>query len=161
MEHHTPPLAIASIGRVYRHEATDATHDYVFHQLEGLVIGKHIAMTHLLGTLKTFFQTLFAHKKIDLRVRPGYFPFVEPGIEVDITCPFCNDGCSVCKHTRWIEMCGAGLVHPNVLHCTGIDSQRYSGFAFGAGLSRLAMLMYGIPDVRLLTSNKLNFLRQF
>ncbi len=161
MESLTPPFAIAATGRVYRHEATDATHDYMFHQVEGLVVAPAISMAHLLGTVKSFFKTLFAHNNLEIRVRPGYFPFVEPGIEIDISCPFCAQGCSVCKYSRWIEMCGAGLVHPNVLQFTGIDTTIYSGFAFGAGLSRIAMLKYGINDIRLLASAKLDFLRQF
>lgn len=161
MEHLKPPFAIAAAGRVYRYEATDATHDYMFHQLEGLVIGPTISMADLLGTVKSFFRTLFSQANLELRIRPGYFPFVEPGIEIDISCPFCTQGCSICKHSRWIEMCGAGLVHPNVLKFTQIDTTNYSGFAFGAGLSRIAMLKYNINDIRLLASGKLEFLRQF
>ena len=160
MEQRQPPYAIASAGRVYRHEATDATHDFVFHQVEALVIAEGIALTHLLGTVKTFLQALF-NTNIHIRVRPSYFPFVEPGVEVDFSCPFCKEGCSICKQSKWIEMGGAGLVHPNVLECSGIDSQQYSGFAFGMGLSRLAMLYYQIPDVRLFGSGKIDFLAQF
>jgi phenylalanyl-tRNA synthetase alpha chain len=161
MEQRKPPMAVASVGRVYRYEATDATHDFMFNQVEALVIDNNIALTHLLGTLKTFFNSFFSRSSLEVRFRPGYFPFVEPGLEFDISCPFCTTGCSVCKYSRWMEMGGAGLVHPNVLHCTKIDTQKYSGFAFAVGVSRLAMLTYAIPDVRLLASGSIDFLSQF
>lgn len=155
------PLAIASMGRVYRNEATDASHDYMFQQCEGMFIDKHVSMAHLIGTLKLFLQTLFDNKKIKLRVRPGYFPFVEPGIEVDASCPFCTKGCSTCKQTKWIEMGGAGLIHPQVLLAGKIDPKKYQGFAFGFGLTRMVMLKYGISDIRLLHSCNVEFLKQF
>lgn len=155
------PLAIIAPGRCYRHEATDASHDFVFMQLEGLMIDRSISMSNLLATIKTMFEALFEKKSLQMRVRPSYFPFVEPGIETDVECPFCTNGCSVCKYTRWIEMGGAGLVHPNVLTSCGIDPTQYSGFAFGFGLTRLTMLMYGINDIRLLHSGKVEFLDQF
>jgi len=161
MQEKGAPLAIVAPGRCYRHEATDATHDFMFSQVEGLFIDENISLGNLLATMRTFMQKLFCHKELKIRVRPSYFPFVEPGIEIDIECPFCNHGCSICKYTEWIEMCGAGLVHPNVLDFCGIDSKKYSGFAFGFGLTRLAMLKYSIPDIRLLHTNNVEFLKQF
>lgn len=161
MRQRQPPLAIASTGRTYRHEATDASHDFVFMQCEGILVDKKISLAHLLATMKQFLQLLFEKDQLDIRVRPNYFPFVEPGIEIDMTCPFCTDGCSVCKKSRWIEICGAGLVHPHVLRAGGINPDEYSGFAFGFGLTRLVMLHYGISDIRLLHSAKVDFLKQF
>jgi phenylalanyl-tRNA synthetase alpha chain len=161
MKQQTPPIAIAVPGRAYRHEATDASHDFMFLQCEGLVIDKNINMAHLLGTIKQFLQALYKKEKLDIRLRPSYFPFVEPGVEIDMTCPFCTKGCSVCKQSRWIEICGAGMVHPAVLKAGGIDSEKYSGFAFGFGLTRLIMLKYGINDIRLLHNPKIDFLKQF
>lgn len=156
-----PPLALASIGRCYRNEATDASHDVMFMQLEGLVVDKNISLAQLLSTTKYIFQSIFKNKKIETRIRSSYFPFVEPGIEIDISCPFCTQGCSACKKSGWLEAGGAGLVHPNVLNFCGIDSKKYSGFAFGFGLTRLVMLKFGITDIRLLHSNKIDFLEQF
>lgn len=155
------PVAVIAAGRAYRNEATDASHDFVFMQLEGLLVDKNISVANLLGTLKTCLRAIFEREDLDIRVRPGFFPFVEPGLEIDMLCPFCTAGCSVCKRTRWIEIVGAGLVHPNVLRACGIDPQEYSGFAFGFGLTRLVMLKYGINDIRLLHSGKLDFLTQF
>lgn len=154
------PIAMAVLGRCFRHEATDASHDYMFYQCEGLVIDKNISMAHLLGLLETYLKALFG-KELATRLRPSYFPFVEPGVEVDITCPFCSNGCSTCKRTGWIELGGAGLVHPNVLRFHGIDPKKWSGCAWGFGLTRLAMLMYGIPDIRLLHESKISFLSLF
>lgn len=154
------PIAIACPGRAFRNEATDASHDFMFMQVEGLLIDKNISVSNLLATLKTFLQKLFG-KKLELRVRPGFFPFVEPGLEIDASCPFCKDGCSTCKHTKWIELLGSGLVHPNVLKAAGIDPTIYSGFAFGSGLTRLAMLKYNITDIRILHSGDIRFLQQF
>lgn len=161
MKKSKPPLAILSIGRCYRNEATDASHDFVFRQAEGLFIGKDVSMANLFATVKTFLQAVFEKDELEIRVRPSYFPFVEPGVEIDMQCPFCENGCSVCGHSRWIEIMGAGLVHPNVLQACNIDSKVYTGFAFGVGLTRLVMLKYGINDIRLLSSSKLDFLRQF
>lgn len=160
MHERTPPFAVVAPGRCYRHEATDATHDFQFMQVEGVLIDKDIALSHLLATIESFLH-LFFNKKLAIRVRPSYFPFVEPGIEMDIECPFCNHGCSLCKDTEWIEMCGAGLIHPNVLESCGIDNKHYKGFAFGFGLTRLAMLKYKINDIRLLHANHVSFLQQF
>ncbi len=161
MKSRKPPIAIVVPGRAYRNEATDASHDFMFMQLEGLFIDKNVSLAQLIATMKMFLQTFFEKKDLSLQLRPSYFPFVEPGVEIDMTCPFCTDGCSVCSRTKWIEICGAGLTHPNVLKACGLDPKKYSGFAFGFGLTRLAMLKYGITDIRLLHSNKLNFLKQF
>ena len=157
----TPPIAFFSPGRVYRKEATDQTHDFLFTQAEGLFIDKNISVSNLLATARTFLQKIFEKNTLDIRVRPGYFPFVEPGLEIDASCPFCKSGCSVCKHTGWIELLGSGLVHPNVLKAGGIDPEIYSGFAFGTGIERIAMIKYGIHDIRLFHSSKINFLDQF
>jgi len=156
-----PPLAVIATGRCYRHEATDASHDIMFMQCEGLFIDKNVSISQLLGTTTTFLQAIFKKNDIKTRFRPGFFPFVEPGIEIDMSCPFCTSGCSTCKKTRWIEICGSGLIHPHVLRSCGIDPDHYSGFAFGFGLTRLVMLKYGIYDIRLLHSAHLDFLRQF
>lgn len=161
MQKRTPPMAIIAPGRCYRHEATDASHDFLFMQLEGLLIDKNISMANLLASVKMLMQAIFQKNELNIRVRPSYFPFVEPGIEFDIECPFCTQGCSTCKHSRWIEMGGAGLIHPRVLEHGGIDSNIYSGFAFGFGLTRLAMLRYSIDDIRLLHSGSISFLDQF
>lgn len=161
MELQKPPMAILSYGRTFRNEATDASHDFVFMQVEGLLMDKNVSMGNLFATLKIMLQGIFQRDDLDIRIRPGYFPFVEPGIEVDMACPFCTNGCSVCKKTRWIEMGGAGLVHPNVLKACGINPSEFSGFAFGFGLTRLVMLKYGINDIRLLNSGKIEFLEQF
>ena len=161
METQQPPVAILSVGRAYRNEATDASHEFVFEQAEGLFVGKNISLANLLATLKLFLQEIFESKNLEIRVRPGYFPFVEPGLEVDMLCPFCEKGCSVCKKTKWIEIGGAGMVHPNVLKACGVNPDEFSGFAFGMGLTRIVMLKFGINDIRLLSSNKIDFLKQF
>lgn len=155
------PLAVFAPGRVYRHEATDATHEFMFSQIEGLLVDKNISIAHLLATTKTFLAKLFDKKNIEIRVRPSFFPFVEPALEIDVACPFCSSGCSICKHSRFIEIMGAGLVHPHVLKSGGINPDIYSGFAFGFGLERLSMIRYGINDIRLFHENKLSFLEQF
>jgi len=160
MEDRKPPLAIFAPGRVYRNEAIDASHNFMFMQAEGLFIDKNVSMSHLLATAQQFLEALF-EKKIKIRVRPGFFPFVEPGVEIDAQCPFCQSGCSVCKKTTWIELLGAGLVHPNVLRCSGIDPEEYSGFAFGFGLDRLAIIKHKINDIRLFKNNKTTVLDQF
>lgn len=160
MKNNTPPIAIVCPGRALRNEATDASHDFMFMQIEGLYIDKDVSVANLLAVIKEFLDKLFG-KSLKLRVRPGFFPFVEPGLEVDAECPFCTTGCSTCKGTRWIELMGSGLVHPNVLRECGIDPTIYSGFAFGSGLTRLAMLKYHITDIRLLHSGKIEFLEQF
>jgi phenylalanyl-tRNA synthetase alpha chain len=161
MQKYGVPIAGIAPGRVYRHEAVDATHDAMFTQCEGLVVDKGINMSHLLGTMKTFLGKMFESKKIEIRVRPGFFPFVEPGLEIDMSCIFCDKGCSICKKTKWIELCGAGMVHPNVLRAVNVDPDVYSGFAFGFGVERLAMLRYGIDDVRHFHAGRIKFLEQF
>lgn len=160
MKQQTPPIAIICPGRALRNEATDASHDFMFMQIEGMLIDKDISVANLLATLKEFLEKLFG-KSMKLRVRPGFFPFVEPGLEIDASCPFCSQGCSTCKGTGWIELLGSGLIHPNVLAQNGIDPKIYSGFAFGSGLTRLAMLKYHITDIRLIHSGKIEFLEQF
>lgn len=160
MREQTPPIAIICPGRALRNEATDASHDFMFMQIEGMLIDKNISVANLLAVLKEFLDKLFG-KSLKLRVRPGFFPFVEPGLEVDAECPFCTIGCSTCKGTRWIELLGSGLIHPHVLRQNGIDPTIYSGFAFGSGLTRLAMLKYHITDIRLIHSGKIEFLEQF
>jgi len=161
MQEQGAPLAVVAPGRVYRNEATDASHDFMFTQMEGLLIDQQVSMAQLLATARAFLQKIFNTQQLNIRVRPGYFPFVEPGVEIDASCPFCTSGCSICKKTGWIELLGAGLVHPNVLSKSGIDPTRYSGFAFGFGIERIAMIKYGINDIRLFHSNNTTFLDQF
>ncbi|HOW27278.1 MAG TPA: phenylalanine--tRNA ligase subunit alpha [Elusimicrobiota bacterium] len=161
MTTHKPPVYIVSPGRVFRHEAVDATHSYVFHQVEGLAIDTDISLADLKGVLSLFAKSLFGGDG-GIRFRPSYFPFVEPGIEVDISCTLCQGkGCSVCKNTGWIEMLGAGLVNPKVLRTVGYDPEQVSGYAFGIGAERVAMFKYGINDIRLFYENDLRFLKQF
>ena len=155
-----PPLRVIAPGKVFRHEATDASHEHTFHQLEGLVIDRSVSVAHLIGSMKTLLRGIF-RRDLEIRLRPGFFPFVEPGFELDARCPFCSAGCSVCKQSRWIELLPCGLVHPNVLTACGLDPDEWGGFAFGLGLSRLVMLRFGITDVRLLLSGELRFLEQF
>jgi phenylalanyl-tRNA synthetase alpha chain len=161
MKERKPPFALYSSGRVFRNEATDATHDFMFRQGELLFVDKDVSMANLLATAQTFLRAIFAHESIKIRVRPSYFPFVEPGVEIDASCPFCSGGCSVCKKSGWIELLGAGLVHPTVLRHGGIDPTEYSAFALGFGLVRIAMLRHGINDVRLFHSMNVDFLKQF
>jgi phenylalanyl-tRNA synthetase alpha chain len=160
MERMRPPFRAIAPGKVFRQETTDASHEHTFHQMEGLVVGKDISVGHLIGAMKTLLRGVFG-REIEVRLRPGYFPFVEPGFELDARCPFCKSGCSVCKRSTWIELLPCGMVHPNVLRAGGIDPEQWSGFAFGLGLSRLTMLRYGIDDVRHLLSGDLRFLEQF
>ncbi|MCR5353860.1 MAG: phenylalanine--tRNA ligase subunit alpha [Clostridiales bacterium] len=161
MENNKPPIRIISPGRVYRSDAVDATHSPMFHQCEGLVIDKGITMSDLKGTLETFAKAMFGNKT-EIRFRPHHFPFTEPSCEVDVSCFVCGGkGCSVCKGEGWIEILGAGMVHPNVLRMSGIDPEVYSGFAFGMGIERIVMTKYGISDMRLLYENDTRFLSQF
>ncbi|MBO4344011.1 MAG: phenylalanine--tRNA ligase subunit alpha [Clostridia bacterium] len=161
MENNKPPIRIISPGRVYRSDAVDATHSPMFHQCEGLVIDKNITMADLKGTLETFAKAMFGDKT-KIRFRPHHFPFTEPSCEVDVSCFVCGGkGCSVCKGEGWIEILGAGMVHPNVLRMSGIDPDVYSGFAFGMGIERIVMTKYGISDMRLLYENDTRFLSQF
>ncbi|MCJ0572648.1 phenylalanine--tRNA ligase subunit alpha [Enterococcus cecorum] len=154
-------LRMISPGKVFRRDNDDATHSHQFHQIEGLVIDKNVTMADLKGTLEEVMQKMFgADRKI--RLRPSYFPFTEPSVEVDVSCFKCGgEGCSVCKHTGWIEILGAGMVHPNVLKMSGIDPEVYSGFAFGLGPDRIAMLRYGVNDIRNFYLNDLRFISQF
>lgn len=154
-------LRMISPGKVYRRDTDDATHSHQFHQMEGLVIDKGITMADLKGTLEVMLKRMFGEDR-EIRLRPSYFPFTEPSIEVDISCWNCGGkGCSVCKHTGWIEILGAGMVHPNVLKMSGIDPEVYSGFAFGIGPDRVAMLRYGVNDIRQFYTNDVRFLAQF
>lgn len=161
MEKNKPPFKIVAPGKVFRYEATDRTHEVAFHQLEGLVVGENISLANLKHTLNTMLKKLFGDD-LKTQFRPGFFPFVEPGVEIDLTCFKCKgEGCSTCSHSGWIEVLGAGMVHPNVLNSVGIDPNKYQGFAFGIGLDRLAMLKYGIDDVRLLYNGDLRLVNQF
>jgi phenylalanyl-tRNA synthetase alpha chain len=161
MESQKPPLRILCPGRVFRHEAVDATHSAVFHQVEGLAVDKDISFADLKGTLSDFMKRLLG-SDTKIRFRPSYFPFTEPSTEVDVTCFFCKaKGCPVCKHTGWIELLGAGVVNPNVLKAVGYDPEQWSGFAFGIGVERIAMLRLGVKDIRLFYENDQRFLEQF
>ena len=161
MEKTQPPIKIISPGSVYRSDAVDATHSPLFHQLEGLVIDRGITMGDLKGTLEMFAKRMFG-EETRIRFRPHHFPFTEPSAEVDVSCFVCGGtGCRLCKGEGWIEILGAGMVHPNVLRNCGIDPEEYSGFAFGLGIERIALLKYHIDDMRLLYENDVRFLRQF
>ncbi len=180
MESHKPPIRIIVPGKVYRNEATDATHEAQFYQVEGLMVGEDVTLANLKAVLEQFFTELFGlnqqqlvgrtgsqsepvlGKKISVRFRAGFFPFVEPGVEVDMECFKCEGkGCAMCKKTGWIEIMGAGMVHPNVLKNAGIDPEKYQGFAFGGGIDRLAILKWGIDDIRLFYNGDLRFVNQF
>ncbi|MEE9284576.1 MAG: phenylalanine--tRNA ligase subunit alpha [Dehalococcoidia bacterium] len=161
MEKHQPPIRVVVPGKAYRYEATDATHEWHLHQVEGLAVGEGISLADLKGTLYEFARRIFGVDR-KVRFRCDYFPFVEPGAEMAIECILCQGGgCRVCSETGWIEVLGAGMVHPKVLERVGYDSERYTGFAFGIGVERIAMLKHGIDDIRLFYSNDLRFLRQF
>ena len=154
------PLAIIAPGRVYRCDS-DMTHSPMFHQLEGLVVDENISFANMKAVLHGFLQAFF-ERELAMRLRASFFPFTEPSAEVDMSCVFCEGkGCRVCKHTGWLEISGCGMVHPNVLTASGVDAERYTGYAFGAGIDRLAMLRYGVNDLRLFFENDLRFLRQF
>ena len=155
-----PPLRMIVPGRVYRCDS-DVTHTPMFHQIEGLVVDEGVSLAHLRSVLHHFVEQFF-ERRLGIRFRPSYFPFTEPSAEVDIECVFCSGrGCRVCKNTGWLEIAGCGMVHPNVLRNVNIDAERYTGYAFGMGLDRLAMLRYGVNDIRLYFENDLRFLRQF
>ncbi len=161
MENRKPPIRIICPGRVFRADEVDATHSPVFHQIEGLVVDKNITMCDLKGVLEQFAQEIYG-KDTAVKFRPSFFPFTEPSVEVDVTCSECGGkGCRVCKGSGWIEILGAGMVHPNVLRNCGIDPEEYSGFAFGIGLDRLTTTRYKISDIRLLFENDKRFLKQF
>ncbi len=164
MRSHKPPVYIVAPGRVFRHENVDATHSYVFHQVEGLAVDTDISVADLKGVLTLFAERLFGGQGavIKTRFRPSFFPFVEPGLEMDISCTLCGQkGCRVCKGTGWVEMLGSGLVHPNVLRAAGCDPEKYSGWAFGIGVERVAMFKYGVDDMRLFYENDIRFLENF
>ena len=161
MLQYPPPVRVLCPGRVYRKDEIDATHSPIFHQIEALVVDEHITFADLKGTLLYFLQQLFS-SDVELSFRPTFFPFTEPSADVSVSCIFCKKkGCSICKQSGWIEILGSGLVHPNVLENVGYDSEKYSGFAFGLGLDRVAILMFGIPDIRYFFQNDVRFLSQF
>ena len=161
MQRQKPPLRVIAPGRVFRRDTPDPTHNPMFFQLEGLNVDRDITLADLKGTLQKFVEMMYG-PNLRTRFRPSYFPFTEPSAEVDFSCYVCNgSGCRVCKFSGWIELGGSGMVHPNVLETVGIDSQEFSGFAFGLGIDRMAGLMYDIDDIRLLFENDVRFLEQF
>lgn len=160
MKKYGAPLKAIFPGRCFRNEELDASHENTFFQIEGMMIDKNVSISNLIYFMKEMLTQVFG-KKIDVRLRPGFFPFVEPGFELDISCPYCNGkGCRVCKHGGWIELCPCGMIHPNVLKMGGIDPDEYQGFAFGLGFSRLAMMTYDIAEIRLLNSGNITALSQ-
>ena len=161
MEKLGPPLRMIAPGRVFRNEEVDPSHEHTFYQLEGMMIDRDVSVAHLIYFMKTLLSAIFK-RDVTVRLRPGYFPFVEPGFELDIQCLICGGpGCPVCKQSGWVELLPCGLVNPNVLRMSGIDPEQWNGFAFGLGLTRLAMMRYGIDDIRLMQGGDLRFLRQF
>lgn len=161
METHQPPIRIIAPGTVYRNENISARSHVFFHQIEGLYIDENVSFGDLFATLTEFYSKIF-NKVVEMRFRPSFFPFVEPGVEVDLRCISCDGaGCRLCKYSGWLEVAGAGMVHPNVLKNGGVDPESYSGFAWGMGIERLALLRYGIPDIRMFAENDMRFLRQF
>lgn len=161
MEQHKPPLRVIVPGRVFRSEATDASHEHTFHQFEALVVGENVSVANFINVAEDFFAQFFG-KKLKVRLRPSYFPFVEPGFEFDISCTSCRGkGCSACQRTGWLEIGGAGMVHQNVFEAAGYERGKYQGFAWGFGLERLAMMKYKIDDIRLFHSGDVRFSRQF
>jgi phenylalanyl-tRNA synthetase alpha chain len=161
MERFRPPLRMVAPGRVFRNESVDASHEHTFYQIEGMMIDRDVSVAHLLYFMQTLLREIF-RREVTVRLRPGFFPFVEPGFELDIQCFICGGtGCPVCKHSGWVELLPCGLVNPNVLRISGIDPEEWNGFAFGLGLTRLVMMRYGIDDIRLLQSGDLRFLQQF
>ena len=160
MKKYGAPLKAIFPGRCFRNEELDACHENTFFQMEGMVIDKDISISNLIFFMKKLLSEIFK-KEVEVRLRPGFFPFVEPGFELDVKCPYCDgEGCKVCKHGGWIELCPCGMIHPKVLEMGGIDKDKYSGFAFGLGLSRLAMMKFQIDDLRLLNSGDLRVLKQ-
>jgi phenylalanyl-tRNA synthetase alpha chain len=161
MEKQKPPIRCIMPGRVYRHEEISSRSYCLFHQVEGLYIDENVSFADLKGTL-TAFSRAFFDEKTRLKIRPSFFPFTEPSVEIDVECFLCKGkGCSICKQGGWLEILGAGMVHPNVLKNVNIDSEKYTGFAFGMGIERIALLKYGIDDIRLFYENDVRFLRQF
>jgi phenylalanyl-tRNA synthetase alpha chain len=165
MSRHAPPMAVISAGQVYRRD-DDVTHSPMFHQIEGFLVDEHVSLAELKGVLTAFAERVYG-AGTQVRFRPSYFPFVEPGMELDVGCVFCKQpdgthaGCRVCKHTGWLEVLGCGMIHPEVFKHCGIDPEKYTGFAFGMGIDRVAMLRYGIPNIKLLFENDPRFLEQF
>ena len=156
-----PPLKMIAPGRVFRNEEVDPSHEHTFYQLEGMMVDRDVSVAHLIYFMKTLLSAVF-HRDVTVRLRPGFFPFVEPGFELDIQCLICaGKGCPVCKQSGWVELLPCGLVNPAVLRYSGVDPEQWNGFAFGLGLTRLAMMRYGIDDIRLFSSGDLRFLRQF
>ncbi|MBU0731637.1 phenylalanine--tRNA ligase subunit alpha [Patescibacteria group bacterium] len=161
MEEREPPLRVVVPGRCFRNEATDASHEHTFHQLEGFIVDKNISISNLIYTQKMILKEIFK-KDVKVRLRPGYFPFVEPGFELDCSCLICDGkGCPVCKGSGWVELIPCGMIHPKVLESAGYPKGKYTGFAFGLGLTRLAMMKFGIDDIRLFMDGDLRFLKQF
>jgi phenylalanyl-tRNA synthetase alpha chain len=161
MEKLGPPLRMIAPGRAFRNESVDASHDHTFYQLEGMLVDRDVSVAHLIYFMKTLLTAIF-HREVTVRLRPGFFPFVEPGFELDIQCLICGGpGCPVCKQSGWVELLPCGLVHPNVLRMSKIDPEQWNGFAFGLGLTRLVMMRYAIDDIRQLQGGDLRFLRQF
>lgn len=161
MEKKKPPLKVIVPGRCFRHEATDASHEHTFYQMEGFVVDENISIANLVYTQKVLLSLIFK-RDVNVRLRPGYFPFVEPGFELDCSCVICGGkGCSVCKGTGWVELIPCGMIHPKVFEFAGYPKGKYTGFAFGLGLTRLVMMKYGIDDIRLFMSGDLRFLKQF
>jgi phenylalanyl-tRNA synthetase alpha chain len=165
MSTHAPPLAVVSAGRVFRRD-DDLTHSPMFHQIEGFLVDEGVSLADLRGVLTAFVERLYG-PGTPVRFRPSFFPFVEPGVEVDVGCVFCRKadgsyaGCRVCKQSGWLEVLGAGMIHPEVFRHCGIDSEKYTGFAFGMGIDRVAMLKYGVPNIRLMFESDPRFLSQF
>jgi len=161
MEAHRPPIRVSMPGTVYRNEEVSSRSHVFFHQIEGLYVDKGVTFADLMSTMEELWTKLFK-RKVEMRFRPSFFPFTEPSMEVDLRCTSCNGpGCRLCKFTGWLEVCGAGMVHPEVLKNGGVDPEEYSGYAWGMGIERLAMLRYGIRDIRLFSENDLRFLNQF
>ncbi len=161
MERLGPPLRMIAPGRVFRNEEVDASHEHTFYQVEGMMVDRNVSVAHMTYFMKTLLSAIF-RREATVRLRPGFFPFVEPGFELDIHCLICGGpGCAVCKQSGWVELMPCGLVHPNVLRMSGIDPDQWGGFAFGLGLTRLAMMRYAVDDVRLFESGDLRFLQQF
>lgn len=156
-----PPIRVVLPGRCFRNEATDASHEHTFYQIEGIYVDEAISMGNMLAVIKEYLEQ-YLEKELEIKVQPAYFPFTEPDAEFVISCPFCNKvGCSTCGNSGWIELMGCGMIHPNVLEAGGIDSQKYSGFAWGVGLDRLTLIKRGISDIRKLRDGDINFLKQF
>ena len=165
MQDHKPPIRIVVPGRVFRNESIDATHEAQFHQVEGLMVGEKVSLANLKAIMNSFLREFFQNEDLKIRIRPSYFPFVEPGVEFDMTCHKCGKiskkDCNVCKGSSWIEIGGGGMVHPNVLKTVNIDSEKYQGFAFGMGIERMVMLKYELDDIRDFYDGDIPFLKQF